>query len=143
MVLDEKASKRRSMSHTIRRSLRAEWPTPVHQPSPAPSSSSSIVERRQSKSQGETARSLTTLLRPTPSDLGQSGTSSSAASSAEKGKQHSYWRHRPSSHHARKVLAKISTAYHRPAKEPSQHHHRHLSHLFHTNEYPQSDDPST
>ncbi|KAJ2752932.1 hypothetical protein GGI19_003490 [Coemansia pectinata] len=144
MALDEKASKRRSMSHTIRRSLRAEWPTPVHQPSPASSSSSSIMDRRQSKSQGETVRSLVTLLRPTPGDLGRSGTPSSTASSAEKGKQHSYWRHRPSSHHARKVLEKISTVYHRPAKEPSQHHHhRHLSHLFHTNEYPQSDDPST
>ncbi|KAJ2881370.1 hypothetical protein H4R27_004130 [Coemansia aciculifera] len=144
MALDEKASKRRSMSHTIRRSLRAEWPTPVHQPSPASSLSSSIMDRRQSKSQGETVRSLVTLLRPTPGDLGRSGTPSSTASSAEKGKQHSYWRHRPSSHHARKVLEKISTVYHRPAKEPSQHHHhRHLSHLFHTNEYPQSDDPST
>ncbi|KAJ2812247.1 hypothetical protein H4S07_001530 [Coemansia furcata] len=147
MGLDEKTSKRRSMSHAIRRSLRAEWPTPVHQQaSPAPSSPSSIVDRRQPKPQAETVRSLATLLCPTPGDSDLSKTPSAAASSLEKGKQHSYWRYRPSSHHARKMLEKLSTAYHRPAKEPSHHHHHHhhhLSHLFHTNEYPQSDDPST
>ncbi|KAJ2029148.1 hypothetical protein IWW57_001842 [Coemansia sp. S610] len=144
MGLDEKASKRRSMSHTIKKSLGAEWPTPIHRPSPAPTLSSSTMDRRQTKFQGETARSLSALLRPTPSSLGQNGAPSTADSAVKKGKQHSHWRHRPSSHHARKMLEKITTVYHRPAKEPSHHqHHRHLSRLFHTNEYPQSDDPST
>ncbi|KAJ2889650.1 hypothetical protein IWW38_004583, partial [Coemansia aciculifera] len=88
------------------------------------------------------------LLRPTPSGTRQDEKPSSVASSTAKDKQHSSWRHKPSSHHARKVLEKISLAYHRQAKEPLQqqqqrHRHHRLSHLFHTDEYPQSDDPST
>ncbi|KAJ2489956.1 hypothetical protein IWW37_003586 [Coemansia sp. RSA 2050] len=143
MRLDGKANKRRSMSHTIRKSLRAEWPTPAHQPSPAPSLPSSTTDRRQPKPQGETVRSLSALLRPTPSAQGQNGASSTADSAEKKDKQHAHRRHRPSSYHARKMLEKIATAYHRPTKEPSHHHRHHLLHLVHTNEYPQSDDPST
>ncbi|KAJ2331687.1 hypothetical protein GGI00_003142 [Coemansia sp. RSA 2681] len=151
MELDEKTSKRRSMSNTFRRSLKAEWPTTsVPQPSPSPSpmpSRPSSVDRRQPKPQGETARPLAMLLRPTPSDLIEDGKASSGASSAEKGGKNrllSSWRHGHGSHHARKMLDKLSAAYRRQAREPAQqqHHHHHLSHLFHTNEYPQSD-PST
>ncbi|KAJ2743210.1 hypothetical protein GGI20_003917 [Coemansia sp. BCRC 34301] len=137
------------MSHTIRRTLKAEWPTtsPAHTSPSSVLSRPSSLDRRQSKSQGEPVRSLATLLRPTPSDLDQSGKADYAVRPAEKDEQHASQRHRPGSHHARKMLEKISAAYHRQAREHSQqhrhHHHHHLSHLFHTNEYPQSDDPSS
>ncbi|KAJ2472966.1 hypothetical protein GGI02_001212 [Coemansia sp. RSA 2322] len=129
MSADDKPSKRHSVSQTIRRSLRAEWATASLSSPRSSLEQAAPVQRRKDRRRlpAETARPLVALLRAT-------------SSSGSPEKQAEEWRFTPRRLHARTVLHKLSTAYHAQVVGLSS---RRLSHLFQTNEYPQSDDPST